>query len=206
MRLLVGLGNPGPRYAGNRHNIGYMVVDAIAARHGLARWRRRFHGLVSEGLVGGERVLLLKPETYMNDSGRAVAEAMRFYKLEPSDLVVFHDEIDLAPAKVRVKAGGGTAGHNGLRSIGAHIGSDFRRVRMGVGHPGVRELVEFYVLQDFPKADREWVEALCETISENAGLVAAGEDARFQNKVHLALQAKGFIGPEKEPKSAAKPP
>jgi PTH1 family peptidyl-tRNA hydrolase len=198
MRLLVGLGNPGPRYAGNRHNIGFMIVDAIARRHGLGPWRRRFHGAVAEGQLGGERVLLLKPETYMNESGRAVAEAMKFYKLEPGDVVVFHDEIDLRPGKVRAKTGGGTAGHNGLRSIAAHIGNGFRRVRIGVGHPGVRELVEYYVLQDFPKAERDFVETLCETIGDNAELLAIGQDASFQNKVHLTLQAKGFLEPEKD--------
>jgi PTH1 family peptidyl-tRNA hydrolase len=193
MRLLVGLGNPGQRYAGNRHNIGFMIADAIARRHGFAPWRRRFHGLVAEGQMGGERVLLLKPETYMNDSGRAVSEAAQFYKLEPADVVVFHDEIDLPPGKVRVKTGGGTAGHNGLRSVAGHIGGDFHRVRIGVGHPGIRELVEYYVLQEFGKAEREWVETLCETVAENAGLVAKGQDASFQNKVHLAMQAKGFF-------------
>jgi peptidyl-tRNA hydrolase, PTH1 family len=197
MRLLVGLGNPGQRYAGNRHNIGFMVVDAIARRHGFPAWRRRFHGLTAEGQISGERVLLLKPETYMNDSGRAVAEAMKFYRIEPADIIVFHDEIDLLPAKMRVKAGGGTAGHNGLRSIAAHIGNDFRRVRIGVGHPGVRELVEYYVLQDFAKAEREWVETVCDTIAENAALVAKGQDASFQNKVHLVLHAKGLVVSDK---------
>lgn len=206
MRLLVGLGNPGPRYAGNRHNIGFMIVDAIARRHGLGPWRRRFHGRVAEGQVGGERVLLLKPETYMNESGRAVAEAVQFYKLEPGDVVVFHDEIDLRPGKVRVKTGGGTAGHNGLRSIAAHIGNEFRRVRIGVGHPGVRELVEYYVLQDFPKAERDFVETLCETIGDNADLLAISQDASFQNKVHLALQAKGFLEPEKDRAAGTRAP
>lgn len=205
MRLLVGLGNPGSRYAGNRHNIGFMVVDAIARRHGFAPWRRRFHGLAAEGLLAGERVLLLKPETYMNESGRAVAEAAKFYKLEPADIVVFHDEIDLPPAKMRVKAGGGTAGHNGLRSIAAHLGASFRRVRIGVGHPGVRELVEHYVLQDFAKAEREWVATLCDLMAENVGLVAKGQDATFQNKVHLALQAKGFLPPEPRKRAEANP-
>jgi PTH1 family peptidyl-tRNA hydrolase len=170
-----------------------MIADAIARRHGFAPWRRRFHGLTAEGQIAGERILLLKPETYMNDSGRPVAEAAQFYKLEPADIVVFHDEIDLPPGKVRVKTGGGTAGHNGLRSVAGHIGGDFGRVRIGVGHPGIRELVEYYVLQDFAKADREWVETLCETVAENASLIAKGQDASFQNKVHLAMQAKGFF-------------
>lgn len=205
MRLLVGLGNPGQRYAGNRHNIGFMIVDTIARRHGASPWRRRFHGLVAEGQVGGERILLLKPETYMNDSGRAVSEAAQFYKLEPADLVVFHDEIDLPPGKVRVKAGGGTAGHNGLRSVAAHIGNEFRRVRIGVGHPGLRDLVQHYVLQNFAKAEQGWVEALCATIAENVGLLVRGHESTFQNKVHLVMQAKGFFDQE-ERKAEAKPP
>jgi PTH1 family peptidyl-tRNA hydrolase len=197
MRLLVGLGNPGPRYAGNRHNIGFMIVDAIARRHAVGPWRRRFQGYVAEGQIAGERVLLLKPDTYMNESGRAVAAAAQFFKLNASDVTVFHDEIDLAPAKLRVKTGGGNAGHNGLRSISAHLGNDYHRVRIGVGHPGVRELVEYYVLQDFAKAERPWVEALCEAVADHAGLITKGQDASFQNKVHLALQAKGFADPEK---------
>ncbi|MGZ5897244.1 MAG: aminoacyl-tRNA hydrolase, partial [Xanthobacteraceae bacterium] len=151
MRLLVGLGNPGARYAGNRHNIGFMAVDAIARRHGLPPWRRRFQGVATEGAIGGEKVFLLLPGTFMNESGRAVAEAANFYKLGMNNITVFHDEIDLPPAKVRVKAGGGIAGHNGLRSISSHIGNDYRRVRIGVGHPGVKDLVHAYVLNDFAK-------------------------------------------------------
>ena len=193
MRLFVGLGNPGSRYAGNRHNIGFMVVDAIAKRHGIAPWRRRFQGVAVEGPLGGERVLLLLPGTYMNDSGRAVAEAAHFYKLGLPEIVVFHDEIDLPPGKVRVKTGGGVAGHNGLRSITAHIGNDYRRVRIGVGHPGVKELVHPHVLSDFAKGERPWVEALCGIIADNAELLAKGQDATFQNKIHLAMQAKGFL-------------
>jgi PTH1 family peptidyl-tRNA hydrolase len=192
MLLFVGLGNPGSRYAGNRHNIGFMVVEAIAKEHGIGPWRRRFQGLVAEGPLGGERVLLLLPGTYMNDSGRAVAEAAHFYKLGLEDIVVVHDEIDLAPAKVRVKTGGGVAGHNGLRSISQHIGNDYRRVRIGVGHPGVKELVHPHVLSDFAKHERPWVEALCRIIADNAELLVRGQDASFQNKVHLAMQAKGF--------------
>jgi peptidyl-tRNA hydrolase, PTH1 family len=192
MRLIVGLGNPGTRYAGNRHNIGFMVVEAIARRHGIGPWRRRFHGVATEGPIGTERVLLLLPGTYMNESGLAVADAARFYKLGAGDVVVVHDEIDLAPGKVRVKAGGGSAGHNGLRSITAHIGNDYRRVRIGVGHPGDKELVHGYVLNDFAKSERPWVDALCEVIADNAELLAKGTDATFQNKVHLAMQAKGF--------------
>jgi peptidyl-tRNA hydrolase, PTH1 family len=194
MRLLVGLGNPGPEHARNRHNVGFMVVQAIARRHGIGPWRRRFQGVATEGPLGGERVLLLLPGTYMNESGLAVAEAAHFYKLGAGDIAVVHDEIELPPGKVRVKVGGGNAGHNGLRSISSHIGNDYKRVRIGVGHPGVKELVQPYVLGDFAKAERPWVEALCEIIAENAGLIAKGEDASFQNKVHLAMLAKGFGG------------
>ena len=201
MRLMVGLGNPGASYARNRHNVGFMAVDAIARRHGIGPWRRRFQGVAAEGTLTGERVLLLLPGTYMNDSGLAVAEASHFYKIGVDDIVVFHDEIDLAPAKVRVKTGGGIAGHNGLRSISSHVGNDYQRVRIGVGHPGDKDLVQPYVLGDFAKAERTWVEALCEIIADNAALLAKGEDAAFQNKVHLAMQAKGFG----EPASPAKP-
>ncbi len=198
MRLLVGLGNPGPRYAGNRHNIGFMIVDAIARRHGIGPWRRRFQGYVAEGQIGGERVLLLKPDTYMNESGRAVAAAAQFYKLDLDNIIVFHDEIELPPGKVRVKIGGGAAGHNGIRSIDECIGNNYRRVRIGVDHPRVRELVEYYVLQDFAKAERPLVEALCEVVADNADLIAKGQDSSFQNKVLLALQAKGFLELDKQ--------
>src|SRR5213593_3492110 len=176
MLLFVGLGNPGSRYAGNRHNIGFRVVDAIAKRHGIAPWRRRFQGVAAEGPLDAARVLLLLPGTYMNESGRAVAEAAHFYKLALADIVVFHDEIDLAPGKVRVKSGGGIAGHNGLRSISAHIGNDYRRVRIGIGHPGAKDLVEPYVLNDFAKEERPWVEAVCSLIADNAELLAKGRD------------------------------
>jgi PTH1 family peptidyl-tRNA hydrolase len=204
MRLLVGLGNPGPNYAGNRHNVGFMVLEAIARRHGIGPWRRRFQGVAAEGPLGSERVILLLPGTYMNNSGQAVAEAAHFYKVGVGDIVVFHDEIDLPPAKVRVKTGGGVAGHNGLRSITSHVGNDYRRVRIGVGHPGTRELVMPYVLGDFAKAERPWVEALCDVIADNATMIAKGEDAAFQNKIHLALQAKGF-GDAPDPKKPPKP-
>ena len=160
MLLLVGLGNPGERYVGNRHNIGFMAVQEIAKRHGIGPWRRRFQGVACEGPIGGERALLLLPGTFMNESGRAVAEAAHFYKLPLDDVTVFHDEIDLPPAKVRVKIGGGIAGHNGLRSISEHIGNDYRRVRIGVGHPGNKDMVQHYVLSDFAKSERGWVEAL----------------------------------------------
>ena len=193
MVLLVGLGNPGARYAGNRHNVGFMVLDAVARRHGIGPWRRRFQGVACEGPIGRQRALLLLPGTFMNDSGRAVREAADFYKLGHAEITVFHDELELPPGKVRVKAGGGNAGHNGLRSISAHIGNDYRRVRIGIGHPGVKDLVEPYVLSDFAKAERPWVEALCEIIADNAELLARGEDASFQNRVHLAMDAKGFV-------------
>jgi PTH1 family peptidyl-tRNA hydrolase len=196
MLLIVGLGNPGSGYAGNRHNIGFMAVDAIAKRQGIGPWRRRFQGVAAEGPLAGGRVLLLLPGTYMNESGRAVAEAANFYKLGLPDIVVLHDEIELPPGKVRVKTGGGNAGHNGLRSISAHVGNDYRRVRIGVGHPGAKELVEAYVLNDFAKSERDWVETLCGVVADNAGLLAKGQDASFQNKVHLAMQAKGFLDPK----------
>ena len=192
MLLLVGLGNPGLRFAGNRHNVGFMAVEAIARRHGIGPWRRRFQGVTAEGPINGERVILLLPGTYMNDSGRSVQEAVHFYKIGIGQIVVFHDEIDLAPAKVRVKTGGGIAGHNGLRSISSHVGNDYRRVRIGVGHPGAKELVYPYVLGDFAKAERPWVDALCDIIADNAVMIVKGEDSTFQNKVHLTMQAKGF--------------
>ncbi|HUI95316.1 MAG TPA: aminoacyl-tRNA hydrolase [Xanthobacteraceae bacterium] len=198
MRLVVGLGNPGTEHVGNRHNIGFMVVQEIARRHGFPPWRRRFQGVATEGSIGAERVLLLLPGTYMNESGRAVGEAAHFYKLPLADIAVVHDELDLPPGKVRVKAGGGIAGHNGLRSITAHVGNDYRRVRVGIGHPGDKSLVYRYVLSDFAKAERPWVEALTQVIADNAGLLARGDDATFQNKVHLAMVAKGF-----EPKKPA---
>jgi PTH1 family peptidyl-tRNA hydrolase len=196
MRLFVGLGNPGAKHAGNRHNIGFMVLEEIAKRHNFAPWRRRFQGVATEGTVGREKVLLLLPGTYMNESGRAVAEAMHFYKLPLGDIAVFHDEIELPPAKVRVKTGGGIAGHNGLRSISAHVGNDYCRVRIGVGHPGVKELVHGHVLGDFAKSERPWVETLCGVIADNAELLAQGKDSSFQNKVHLAMTAKGFGEPK----------
>ena len=198
MLLLVGLGNPGARYAGNRHNVGFLAVQEIAKRHGLGPWRRRFAGVACEGPLGGVRTLLLLPGTFMNESGRAVAEAAHFYKISPADITVFHDEIDLPPGKVRVKIGGGIAGHNGLRSISEHIGNDYHRVRIGVGHPGDKDLVQHYVLSDFAKSDRGWVDALVAIIGENAELITRGQDASFQNKVHLAMVAKGFGQPERD--------
>jgi len=193
MRLFVGLGNPGAKYAANRHNIGFLAVDEIQRRHGFAPWRRRFQGETSEGVLGRDKVVLLKPTTFMNDSGRAVQEAANFFKIAAGDVTVFQDELELPPAKVRVKVGGGIAGHNGLRSISAHIGNEYRRVRLGIGHPGVKDLVHSHVLSDFAKSDRPWVVALCEVVADNAALLAAAQDASFANKVHLAMQAKGFF-------------
>lgn len=201
MLLFVGLGNPGPQYAENRHNIGFMAVQAIARRHDIKPWRRKFQGVAVEGLIEAKRVLLLLPGTYMNESGRAVQEAMNFYKVAAGQVTVFHDEAELPPGKVRVKIGGGNAGHNGLRSISAHIGNDYRRVRLGIGHPGDKNLMEVYVLQNFAKSEWPWVEALCDIIADNAGLLVEGKDSTFQNRVHLAMSAKGFGGAEDEPDS-----
>jgi PTH1 family peptidyl-tRNA hydrolase len=201
MLLFVGLGNPGPRNAANRHNIGFMAVQAIARRHDISPWRRKFQGVAVEGGIAGERVLLLLPGTYMNESGRAVQEAARFYKLDPGQIVVFHDEVDLPEAKVRVKVGGGVAGHNGLRSITAHVGNDYKRVRIGIGKPDVKEMVPMHVLGDFAKSEWPWVEALCDVIADNAGLLVEGKDSTFQNRVHLAMTAKGFGGDEEPPGS-----
>jgi PTH1 family peptidyl-tRNA hydrolase len=192
MLVIAGLGNPGARYARNRHNIGFMAVDAIAEARRFGPFRARYQGLAADGLIGETRVMLLKPETYMNESGRSVGAALRYAKLDLSALVVIHDELDLAPGKVRVKVGGGDAGHNGLRSITAHLGPDYKRVRIGIGHPGDKALVHHYVLSDFAKAEAGWVEAVCRAIAEAAPLLAAGQDASFQNKTHLAIEAAGF--------------
>jgi PTH1 family peptidyl-tRNA hydrolase len=192
MLILAGLGNPGPQYARNRHNIGFMALDALASVHRIGPFRSRFQGHAAEGLIAAERVLLLKPTTFMNDSGRAVGEALRFYKVGLESLIVLHDELDLAPAKLRVKQGGGNAGHNGLRSITALCGNDYRRVRLGIGHPGDKALVYGYVLSDFAKSERPWVEALCDGIARDADLLVKGEDATFQNRIHLAMTAAGF--------------
>ncbi|MCJ2027603.1 aminoacyl-tRNA hydrolase [Methylobacterium sp. J-067] len=192
MRLIVGLGNPGPRYAANRHNIGFLAIDEIARVHRAAPFRRRFQGEAAEVALGSERAILLKPQTFMNDSGRSVAEAQRFYKIALSDVIVLHDELDLPPAKLRVKQGGGNAGHNGLRSITAQCGNEYRRVRLGIGHPGDKALVHAYVLNDFGKAEMPWVEDLCRAVADHAAVLAAGEDASFQNKVHLAMAGRGW--------------
>lgn len=184
MQLFVGLGNPGGKYAGNRHNIGFMAVDRIAGDHGFGPWKSRFQGEMTEGRLGSEKVLLLKPMTYMNLSGQSIGEAMRFYKLAPEDVTVFHDELDLAPGRVKVKTGGGHAGHNGLRSTHQHIGETYRRVRLGIGHPGRKELVSAYVLHDFAKADDDWLDDLMRGISDGAADLADGDPGRFMNAVN----------------------
>ena len=192
MLLFVGLGNPGKDYAGHRHNIGFMVVDEIARTMNFPAFRKRFLGQASEGEIGAERVVLLKPATYMNDSGQAVAQAAKFYKIPPADIIVFHDELDLAAGKVRIKTGGGDAGHNGLRSITAHLGKDYRRVRIGIGHPGDKARVYSYVLSDFAKNEHPWVETLGQSIAKNVDCLVKRDDAGLQNRVHLAMQAAGL--------------
>ena len=187
MLLLVGLGNPGPGHAKNRHNIGFMAADKIVQRHAFAPPRRRHRGLLAEGRIAGEKVFVLKPLTFMNQSGRSVAEAVRFYKLPPDRMIVFHDELDLAPGKLKVKRGGGHAGHNGLRSIDAHIGRDYRRVRLGIGHPGDKDKVLAYVLKDFARAERERIAHLLEAVAEALPLLVEGDDAGFMTKVALLL-------------------
>ncbi|MFQ6554181.1 aminoacyl-tRNA hydrolase [Aestuariibius insulae] len=185
MKLFAGLGNPGAKYAGHRHNVGFMALDRIASDHGFAAWRGKFNASLTEGRLGGEKVILLKPETFMNRSGQSVGEAMRFYKLTPADVTVFHDEIDLAPGKLKHKIGGGHAGHNGLRSIHDHIGPDYARIRIGVGHPGHKDRVPGYVLHDFAKADELWLDDLLRGVGDGAPLLADGDPARFMNAVAL---------------------
>ncbi len=210
MKLFVGLGNPGSSYARHRHNVGFMALDRIAERHGLGPWKKRFHGLVCDGPIGGRRVMLLKPQTYMNDSGQAVGEAQRYLKIAEDDIYVFHDEIDLAPSKLKVKRGGGNAGHNGLRSISAHIGNEYARVRIGVGHPGSKDLVSGHVLRDFAKADQDWLEPLLDAMADAAGRLASGDEARFLTDVARKLQpakdrSKGDE-PAHEPDAPARKP
>ncbi|APG48239.1 aminoacyl-tRNA hydrolase [Phaeobacter porticola] len=216
MKLIVGLGNPGAKYAGNRHNIGFMALDHIASDHGCTPWKTKFQALISEGVLAGNKVLLLKPQTFMNLSGQSVGEAMRFYKLTPDDVMVLHDELDLAPGKARVKHGGGHAGHNGLRSIHSHIGADYGRVRLGIGHPGHKDAVAGYVLRDFAKADEAWLDDLLRGISDGAPHLAAGDGGKFMNAVALrvapprssgAKQADaGSRSPSKSARDAAEGP
>lgn len=188
MQLWVGLGNPGPQYAMNRHNVGFMAADAIAEIHRFGPVQKKFQGWLQEGRIGTQKVLLLKPATFMNESGRAVGEAMRFYKLAPSDLTVFHDELDLAPFKVKVKQGGGHAGHNGLRSIDQHLGPDFRRVRLGIGHPGHKDRVHGYVLGNYAKAEMDPLAGMLGAVAAEADRLSAGDDVRFMNDVALRQQ------------------
>ena len=203
MRLFVGLGNPGEKYAGNRHNIGFMALDRIAQDHGFSPWRAKFQGDVSEGKFGSTKVILLKPMTFMNKSGQSVGEAMRFYKLDSTDVTVFHDELDLAPGKCRVKAGGGHAGHNGLRSIHQHISPHYDRVRLGIGHPGHKDAVAGYVLRDFAKADQDWLDDLLRGISDGAEHLARDDGGKFMNAV--ALRVAPPRSSTSKPKPAPKP-
>ncbi|MEO0622094.1 MAG: aminoacyl-tRNA hydrolase [Pseudomonadota bacterium] len=202
MQLLVGLGNPGAKYAGTRHNIGFMALDAIASEQGFGPWRSKFQAEIAEGRIAGEKILLVKPQTFMNESGRAVGEAARFHKVPPTDVIVFHDELDLAPGKIRVKEGGGHAGHNGLRSIHAHIGADYHRVRMGIGHPGDKSRVSGYVLHDFAVADRIWLTPVLEAIARAVPGLVRGDNAAFLNSIGLALQP---LKPAKPKLSQARP-
>jgi peptidyl-tRNA hydrolase, PTH1 family len=187
MYLFVGLGNPGAKYASNRHNVGFMAVDVIATAHHFGPWKKKFQGEIAEGKLDNEKVLLLKPQTYMNESGRSVGEVLRFHNVPLDHVLVFYDELDLEPGKVRVKTGGGAAGHNGIRSIAAHITPDFKRVRLGIGHPGDKDMVLHHVLGDFAKSDRSWLVAMLDGVADNADMLVRGEDAPFQSKVHLAV-------------------
>lgn len=202
MLIIVGLGNPGSKYAANRHNIGFMAVDVIHRRHSFSSWSKKFKAEIAEGEIGGERVLLMKPQTYMNLSGEAVGEAMRFYKLQPKDITVIYDELDLPSAKARIKVGGGHGGHNGIKSIDAHCGKDYRRMRLGIGHPGVKDLVHAHVLGDFAKADQAWLVPLLDAIADNADMLVRGEDSQLLNKIALATggkpEAEKPEGPKKQ--------
>ncbi|MCV3738048.1 aminoacyl-tRNA hydrolase [Rhizobium sp. TRM96647] len=201
MLIIAGLGNPGPKYADNRHNIGFMAVDAIHRKNPFSPWSRKFKGEIAEGELAGEKVLLIKPQTFMNLSGEAVGEAMRFYKLAPKEIVAIYDELDLAPGKARIKTGGGHGGHNGVKSLDAHCGRDYRRLRLGIGHPGVKELVHNHVLGDFAKADHAWLDPLLDELAINADMLVRGEDSQLMNKLALAIGAT----PEEKPKPAAQP-
>jgi peptidyl-tRNA hydrolase, PTH1 family len=200
MLLFVGLGNPGAKYSGNRHNIGFMAVDEIVRRHNFSSWRKKFQSDMSDGVLGGEKVLVLKPQTYMNESGRAVGDAVRFHNIPLENVYVFYDELDLEPGKVRVKTGGGAAGHNGIRSIAAHITPEFKRVRLGIGHPGDKDMVMPHVLGDFAKSDREWLAKLLEGVADEVSLLAEGKDEKFQSKVALVLNPPRPNAPRDEKK------
>ena len=203
MLLFAGLGNPGAKYANYRHNVGFMAADAIARRHSFSPWSKKFQALVAEGRIGDEKIVLIKPQTFMNLSGQSVGEALRFYKLDPSALTVFYDELDLAPGKVRVKTGGGAGGHNGIRSIDGHVGKDYRRVRIGIGHPGIKEMVTHHVLGDFAKADHEWLDPLLDAIADNAGLLVKGDESGFMNKLAPRLPAASASPKADEDRTAA---
>lgn len=206
MQLFVGLGNPGSKYAKNRHNIGFMALDQIASDHGFSPWKSKFQGKICEGRLGSDKVLLLKPETFMNLSGQSVGEAMRFYKLTSEDVTVFHDELDLAPGKCRVKQSGGHAGHNGLRSIHGHITENYQRIRLGIGHPGRKDLVSAYVLHDFAKADEEWLDDVLRGLSDGAPYLADGDTSKFQNAVALrTAPARSSTTKAKKPATQDKP-
>ncbi|HYD44686.1 MAG TPA: aminoacyl-tRNA hydrolase [Phenylobacterium sp.] len=200
MLVLAGLGNPGPKYAGNRHNIGFMAIDEIARRWSFGPERTKFSAILSEGTVAGEKVLLVKPQTYYNDAGKPVGDALRFYKVEPQDLVVFYDEIDLAPGRFRMKAGGGAAGNNGIRSITQHLGPYFRRARLGTGHPGHKDKVMGHVLSDFHKVEQGWLETLLRACADALPLLIAGEDEKYQAEVMRLAPAE-----KSDPKQASRP-
>lgn len=187
MFLIAGLGNPGSKYANNRHNVGFMAADAIARRHSFSPWTKKFQAEIASGVIAGQKIVLIKPQTFMNLSGQSVGEAMRFYKLTPADVTVLYDELDLAAGKLRIKIGGGAGGHNGIRSLDQHLGKDYRRVRIGIGHPGVKELVHGHVLSDFAKADKDWLEPLLDAIADNADKLVTGDDSGLMNKVALAI-------------------
>ncbi len=205
MKLFVGLGNPGAKYAGNRHNIGFMALDRIASDHGFGPWKSKFQGEMSEGRLGSEKIVLLKPTTFMNLSGQSVQAALSFYKLDSTDVTVLHDEIDLAPAKIRCKAGGGHAGHNGLRSIHQHIGPHYDRVRLGVGHPGHKDKVPSYVLHDFAKADQDWLDDVLRGVSDGAPHLAEGDTGRFLNAVSLRVAPARSSTTKEKPKPSVNP-
>ncbi|WP_159950353.1 aminoacyl-tRNA hydrolase [Rhizobium sp. 18065] len=203
MMILAGLGNPGSQYERNRHNIGFMAVDQIHRRHSFSPWTKKFKGLIAEGTLGTEKVLLIKPQTFMNLSGESVGEAMRFYKLGPEDIIAIYDELDLMPGKARIKTGGGHGGHNGIKSIDTHCGLNYRRLRLGIGHPGDKSRVHGHVLGDFGKSDAEWLEPLLEALADNADMLIKGEDSQLMNKLALATGGKAD---EEKPAKAQKLP
>lgn len=206
MQIIAGLGNPGAQYAGNRHNIGFMAVDAIQRLPGFSPWAKKFKALISEGELAGDKILLIKPQTFMNLSGEAVGEAMRFYKLAPGDIVTIYDELDLPPGRARIKTGGGHGGHNGVKSLDAHCGKEYRRLRLGIGHPGSKEQVHNHVLGDFAKSDRVWLEPLLDALADNAAMLVKGEDSQLLNKLALAVGVKSEVEKSKPEKAKAEKP